>query len=150
MANLRAERLVARHFALIAEGRRMEAAALYAEDFTNFGRRAGRSGVEVILRALGEAFPDQRHEIVEMVSDGEMVTCRLIMRRTHLGRPSLPIVLGGLLAGVEPTGRRVEVEQIHMFRVRGETITEHFAVRDDLGMGWQLGLLPDAPSAPPS
>ncbi len=104
----------------------------------------------MILRALGEAFPDQRHEIVEMVSDGEMVICRLIMRGTHLGQPSLPIVLGGLLAGVEPTGRRVEVEQIHMFRVRDGTITEHFAVRDDLGMGRQLGLLPDAPSAPPS
>ncbi len=150
MANLQAERLVARHFELIAEGRRMEAAALCAEDFINFGRRIGRSGVEVILRALGEAFPDRRHEIVEMVSDGEIVICRLIMRGTHLGQPSLPIVLGGLLAGVEPTGRRVEVEQIHMFRVRDGMITEHFAVRDDLGMARQLGLLPDAPSAPPS
>ncbi len=145
MANLEAVRVVAQHWDLIAQGRRMEAAALAADDFTNFGRRIGRSGIEVILRALGEAFPDQRHEIVEMVSDGEEVTCRLIMRGTHLGQPSLPLVLGGVLAEVEPTGRRVEVDQIHMFRVRDGKISEHFAVRDDLGMGRQLGLLPEGP-----
>jgi len=76
-----------------------------------------------------------------------------MVRRAPLGvqqpgydRP-LPqsIILGGVLAGVEPTGRRVEVEQIHMFCVRDGQLTEHFAVRDDLGMGRQLGLLPDAP-----
>ncbi len=145
MANLEAVRVVAQHWDLIAQGRRMEAAALAADDFTNFGRRIGRSGIEVILRALGEAFPDQRHEIVEMVSDGEEVTCRLIMRGTHLGQPSLPLGLGGVLAEVEPTGRRVEVDQIHMFRVRDGKISEHFAVRDDLGMGRQLGLLPEGP-----
>jgi predicted ester cyclase len=145
MANLEAERVVAQQFELMSEGKPTEVAALFAEDATNFGRQVGRSGFEATLRALGEAFPDQRWEIVEMVSDGEMVTCRTIMRGTHLGQPSRPMVLGGVLAGVEPTGRRVEVNSIHMFRVRDGKLTEHFAVRDDLGMGRQLGLLPEAP-----
>jgi predicted ester cyclase len=141
MANIEAERLVAQLFKLSSE----EAAALFAEDATNFGRRVGRSGVEKIFRALDEAFPDRSTEIVQIVSDGEMVTCRTTMRGTHLGQPSVPFVLGSLLAGVEPTGRRIEVDSIHMFRVRDGKLTEHFAVRDDLGMGRQLGLLPDAP-----
>lgn len=142
MANIEAERVVAQLFEVSSE----EAADLFAEDATNFGRQAGRAGVEKIFRALDEAFPDRSTEIVEMVSDGEMVTCRTIMTGTHLGRPSVPFVLGGVLAGVEPTGRRVEMESIHMFRVRDGKLTEHFAVRDDLGMGRQLGLLPDAPA----
>jgi predicted ester cyclase len=141
MANIEAERLVAQLFKLSSE----EAAALFAEDATNFGRRVGRSGVEKIFRALDEAFPDRSTEIVQIVSDGEMVTCRTTMRGTHLGQPSVPFVLGSLLAGVEPTGRRIEVDSIHMFRVRDGKLTEHFAVRDDLGMGRQLGLLPDLP-----
>jgi predicted ester cyclase len=135
------ERVVAQLFQLNSE----EAADLFAEDATNFGRRVGRAGVEKIFQALDEAFPDRSTETVEMVSDGEMVTCRTTMRGTHLGRPSVPFILGGVLAGVEPTGRRVEMESIHMFRVGDGKLAEHFAVRDDLGMGRQLGLPPDAP-----
>jgi len=46
-----------------------------------------------------------------------------------------------MLAGVAPTGKRVQVLQFHSFRVSGSQISEHSAVRDDLGMLLQLGLL---------
>ena len=45
------------------------------------------------------------------------------------------------LKGVKPTGKRVEVLHFHSFRVRGGQITEHAAVRDDLGMLIQLGVI---------
>ena len=49
---------------------------------------------------------------------------------------------GGMLVGVNPTGRTFEVQHIHMYRVLGGKIAEHFANRDDVGMMRQLGLLP--------
>jgi predicted ester cyclase len=145
VANADIERIVQRQFELLAEGKRAEAAATFSDDAINNGLHIGRSGVEAVLRALGEAFPDQRHEIVEMVSDGELVASRVTMTGTHLGMPSVPFVVGGVLAGVEPTQRRVEVAALHMHRIRDGKIIEHFAVRDDLGMGRQLGLLPEGP-----
>ena len=43
----------------------------------------------------------------------------------------------------EPTtGKRVAARQSHWFRVVNGKITEHWAVRDDLGMMWQLGVMP--------
>ena len=64
------------------------------------------------------------------------------MTGTHLGQPTrLPAAFGGLLAGVTPTGKKVEVLQFHSFRIRGDEISEHSAVRDDLGMYKQLGLI---------
>jgi hypothetical protein len=46
-----------------------------------------------------------------------------------------------MLNGVAPTGKQVEVLHFHSFRVAGGQITDHAAVRDDLGMLMQLGLL---------
>jgi hypothetical protein len=40
-----------------------------------------------------------------------------------------------------PTRRKVEVLQFHSFRLSGGEITEHAAVRDDLGMLKQLGMI---------
>jgi predicted ester cyclase len=40
-----------------------------------------------------------------------------------------------------PSGGRVSVELAHMFRLRDGKIAEHWAVRDDLGMMQQLGVL---------
>jgi len=63
------------------------------------------------------------------------------MTGTHRGKPTLPEVFSGMLKGVEPTGKRAEVLHFHSFRVRGGQIAEHAAVRDDLGMLIQLGLI---------
>ena len=64
------------------------------------------------------------------------------MTGTHLGEPhALPEAFGGMLTRVAPTGKKVRVLQFHSFRVSGGAITEHAAVRDDLGMCKQLGLV---------
>ena len=42
-------------------------------------------------------------------------------------------------------GRRFAVTQTHWFRVDGGTVVEHWANRDDLGMGRQLGWTPPTP-----
>jgi predicted ester cyclase len=47
----------------------------------------------------------------------------------------------GMLTGVAPTRKAVRVLQFHSFLVRDGQILEHEAVRDDLSMLLQLGLL---------
>ena len=118
------------------------AAAFYTTDAKNHGRTVGRAGMQKVFEALFSAFPDFRYQIEEETAEGDRVVCKVVMTGTHLGPPTpLPEIFSGMLAGVAPTGKRVEVLQFHSFRIRDGKITEHAAVRDDLGMCLQLGLV---------
>jgi predicted ester cyclase len=118
------------------------AAAFYAEDAVNHRQKVGRAGMRRVFEALFSTFPDFHYEILEETEDGDRVVCKVMMTGTHRGQPvGMPEAFGGMLAGVAPTGKRVEVLQFHSFRVRGSQICEHAAVRDDLGMCIQLGLI---------
>ena len=135
--------LVAR---LYAEGiNRQDAvasAAFYALDAKNHGRTVGRDGMQLVFQALFSTFPDFAYRIVEATSEEDRVVCKVVMTGTHGGEPTtMPRAFGGLLMGVPPTRKKVEVLQCHGFRIRGEEIAEHSAVRDDLGMYKQLGLI---------
>ncbi len=121
------------------------AAAFYASDAKNHGRTVGREGMREVFEALFSVFPDFLYRIEEATAEGDRVVCKVTMTGTHLGEPTLPDVFGGMLAGVAPTGRKVKVLQFHSFRVRDGQITEHAAVRDDLGMLKQLQLI-EAPA----
>jgi len=117
------------------------AAAFYAEDAKNHGRTVGREGMRRVFEGLFSVFPDFHYRIDEATCEGERVVCKVTMTGTHRGQPSMPELFGGMLHGVAPTGRRVEVLQFHSFRVREGRIAEHAAVRDDLGMLIQLGVV---------
>ena len=51
----------------------------------------------------------------------------------------------GELMGIAPTGKRVAAQQTHWFRAVDGKLAEHWAVRDDLGMLRQLGVMPPQP-----
>jgi predicted ester cyclase len=117
------------------------ATACFTPDISNHGRAAGREGMAAIYRSLYQAFPDYRFEVEQLLVDGDWATAVYRQTGTHRGTPDLP-VLGGLLHGVPPTGNSVSVLNIHVYRIADGLIAEHRAVRDDLGMMQQLGLLP--------
>ena len=117
------------------------AAAFYAEDAKNHGRTVGREGMRRVFEGLFSVFPDFHYRIDEATCEGERVVCKVTMTGTHRGQPTMPELFGGMLKGVAPTGKRVEVLQFHSFRVRSGQVAEHAAVRDDLGMLFQLGLV---------
>src|SRR5688500_1344390 len=117
------------------------AAALYAADAVNHGRTVGRQAMQEVFETLFETYPDFNYRILEATAEDDRVVCKVMMTGTHLGEPTrMNTAFGGMLKGVKPTGRKVEVMQFHSFRVRGGEIVEHAAVRDDLGMLKQLGL----------
>ena len=117
------------------------AAAFYAVDAKNHLRTVGREGMRKVFEGLFSVFPDFHYRIDEATAAGDRVVCKVTMTGTHLGQPVLPEVFSGMLKGVAPTGKRVEVLHFHSFRVRDGQIAEHAAVRDDMGMMLQLGLV---------
>lgn len=116
-------------------------ARFYALDARNHGVRVGREGMERLFGALFTVFPDWHYTIEQMVAEGDRVICNVTFRGTHLGVPPLASAFRGALNGVTPTGKRIQVSHVHIFRIINGEIAEHEAVRDDLAMMWQLGLL---------
>jgi predicted ester cyclase len=119
------------------------AAACFDASGTNHGRTAGPSGMERIYRSLYSTFPDYHWEIQLLIAEGDSLALHVIQTGTHRGIPELP-VLGGLIQKVAPTGKPVSVPNIHLYQMKDGLILTHQAVRDDLGMMQQLGLLPEA------
>ena len=116
-------------------------AAFYAVDARNHGREVGRTGMQKVFETLFAVFPDFNYRIEESTAEGDRVVCKVVMTGTHRGQPVLPDVFGGMLKGVAPTGKPVRVLQFHSFRITDGQISEHAAVRDDLGMLQQLGIV---------
>ena len=117
------------------------AAAFYSVDAKNHGHTVGRAGMQKVFEMLFATFADFHYHIIEATAEDDRVVCKVTMTGTHRGQPALAQAFGGMLNGVAPTGRQVSVLQFHSFRIRGGEIAEHAAVRDDLGMLKQLGLM---------
>ena len=151
MGSPEAEAVVLEQVRLLNEGDVAGSAATFADPAINHGMQVSRERIEAVLRSLRMALPDLKSETLEMVSDGEVAVCRAMLTGTHLGTPEIPFVQGGVFSMVEPSGKRIEMMQMHWFRVRDGKIIEHWAVRDDLTMARQLGVVADpfAPSPSP-
>ena len=109
---------------------------LVAPDYLNFDAPPGRDrgpesmlGIATMLRA---AFPDLHFTVEELVAEGDTIMGRVTMSGTHQGP----------FQGMPPTGRSFQQDQMHLVRFRDGKAIEHRAVRDDLGMMRQLGVIP--------
>jgi predicted ester cyclase len=122
------------------------AAACFATAGSNHGRIVGPSGMVRVYESLYAAFPDFHWEIQALFGEVDWVAAQILMTGTHRGVPELP-VFGGLMHRESPTGKFVSVLNIHIYQMQDGLIAKHSAVRDDLGMMQQMGLLPAAPHA---
>jgi steroid delta-isomerase-like uncharacterized protein len=94
----------------------------------------GRAGLRMIFEKLGKAFPDAKFTVEDVIVDGNRVVARGKMAGTNTG--DLEFTRWPLKA----TGRRIEVGHVHVFRVEGDKIVEHWGYRDDFAMMRQLGV----------
>jgi predicted ester cyclase len=118
------------------------AAAFFASGATNHGHVVGPSGMERVYKSLYATYPDYHWEIRALFGEGDWVALHVLQTGTHLGTPELP-VFGGLIHNVPPTGKVVSVANIHLYQMQDGLIAKHSAVRDDLGMMQQKGLMPE-------
>lgn len=108
-------------------------------------RGTGPAAFYATARWLRSAFSELAWEVHDAAQDGDLV----VLHTTMTGRQTGPFVAYGPKARVEmvfpPKGRRFVVTQTHWFRVHDGQVAEHWANRDDLGMGEQLGWTPPTP-----
>jgi predicted ester cyclase len=89
-----------------------------------------------MLRAYYAAFPDMRHDMLEILPSGNSVTVRLTVHATH----------EGTYEGIPATGRKVAVGAIHILRISSGRIAEWWAAEDDLGLLRQIGAVIGPPA----
>lgn len=100
------------------------------------GTPDGPEGFRQVFGRLFTAFPDVRFELEDVLCDGDKVVSVGFMSGTNDGE----------LAGMKPTGRSFRARHVHIFTFDGEgRLREHLAVRDDVEMLRQLGMVPGPP-----
>ena len=108
-------------------------------------RGTGPAAMYATARWLRTAFSDLAWKVHAVVHDNDLV----VVHATMSGRQTGPFVAyrpdGEIAAVFPPRGRTFAVTQTHWFRMRDGRVAEHWANRDDLGMGQQLGWNPPTP-----
>jgi predicted ester cyclase len=101
------------------------------------GMPPGKEGVKLFVKALRSAFPDLKITLDLAVAEGDLV----VHHATTTG------TMKGEFAGMPPSGKKATWEAIHITRIKGDKIVEHWAVQDQLGMLQQLGFIPTPEAA---
>jgi steroid delta-isomerase-like uncharacterized protein len=92
----------------------------------------GRDGLKQVVRAFLAGCPDLHITIDQLLAEGDMVTKRWTYHATHTGD----------LAGLPPTGKRIAMSGLELFRLEGGKIVECWLGYDNLSLMHQLGIIP--------
>jgi predicted ester cyclase len=93
---------------------------------------SGPEGFQAIVSIMRGAFSNLSFEEQRIICQGDTVALWTVMRGRHTGE----------FHGLRPTGQVIQQQQIHWIRVRDGKLVEHHAVRDDLRLLVQLGIIP--------
>jgi steroid delta-isomerase-like uncharacterized protein len=117
---------------------------LVAPDFVDHanppGLPHGPEGFKVALTLFRSAFPDMHVTVEDHVAEGDRVARRMTIQGTHRGD----------LFGIPPTGKPMATTGIHLVRLAGGKLVEHWGINDDVGMLQQLGVVPGPGLGQPS
>ncbi len=108
-------------------------------------RGVGPAAFLATARWLTTAFSELKWDVDDVVEQGDLV----VTHATMSGRQTGPFISYGPdarpVAAFPATGRSFAVTQTHWMRLDDGMVIEHWANRDDLGMGQQLGWTPPSP-----
>jgi steroid delta-isomerase-like uncharacterized protein len=91
-----------------------------------------RDGLKEMVRGFRAGCPDLYIAIDQLVAEGDMVTKRWSFHATHTAD----------LAGLPPTGKRIAMSGLELFRLAGGKIVECWTAYDNLSLIQQLGVIP--------
>jgi steroid delta-isomerase-like uncharacterized protein len=89
----------------------------------------GTGGVSNLLQIISAGFSDLRFEILDIFGSEDRVTMRFIATGTQTGE----------FLNVPPTGKRIEINGIHIYRISGEKVVETWQLADVWGLMRQVG-----------
>jgi predicted ester cyclase len=122
---------------IFGEGKLAVADEVVAPDYIEHvslppGMPTGIPGLKAFVAGLRAAFPDFKYIIEDEFAEGDRVVQRLTASGTHQGE----------FLGMPATGKKATWSEIHMGRVAGGKLIEHWANSDQMGMLQQLGISP--------
>ena len=88
----------------------------------------GLEGIKGEVRRHRTSFPDWHERVDDIVAEGDRVVIRFTSTGTHQGE----------FAGIAPTGRKVSIQEIAIFRIVGGKIVEQWGMPDIHGLLEQL------------
>jgi predicted ester cyclase len=89
---------------------------------------------------MGSVLSDWSITLEDLVAEGDRVAFRWTAYATH----------SGPYMGVQPTGKRVTMTGISIYRIADGKVIEDWHVTDNLGFQKQLGVVPDMNQVPES
>jgi steroid delta-isomerase-like uncharacterized protein len=114
------------------------AVELFATDVVDHdpgpGQRPGREGFREFFRALAGAFPDAHFDPEYLVADDDHVCVAYMLTGTHRGP----------FHDIPATDKRVEARGVQIGRFEHAHIVERWGSTDELGIMWQIGVIPGA------
>jgi predicted ester cyclase len=101
----------------------------------------GLEGFKQFPRMLKQGFPDVHVTIERVISDGDRIGARWVIRGTHNGVfPLLPL---------RPTGRKITLPVNEILHVRDGKLAELWLELNILSVAQQLGVIPPLEKLPP-
>lgn len=94
------------------------------------GVAGGPDGYLSTARYMRSAFSGARWQVDDFIADGDKFACRVTFSGKHTGD----------FLGIAPTGKDVEVQHLHFYRVADGQAKEHWGARDELTLLRQLGM----------
>jgi steroid delta-isomerase-like uncharacterized protein len=92
----------------------------------------GLDALNALARTFSDAVPDMKHEIQEVVSVGDTLAARIILKGTHRDE----------LLGAPATGNAFHVDQAIFAHLRDGKIAEVWEVVDTAALMQQIGAMP--------
>lgn len=96
------------------------------------GQGPGPEGIKPIIRSFGEAFPDVRIVIHDLIQVPGQIAVRAEITGTHLGQ----------LFGIAATGKKVSFRLHEFHALDGERVVTTWHMEDWFGLFLQLGQFP--------
>ena len=111
---------------------------LVTEDFVDHGAPPGvpqgREGYVAILGFVTQVL-EVKYEVHDMIAEGDKVAIRATARGRHTVDTQ----------GFPATGKPYAMATMHIYRAEGDKLAEHWGVRDELGVLWQVGAVTPPP-----
>ncbi len=111
---------------------------IYAPDYVNHttvagGDLHGLGGVRSVMNAFRTGFPDVNVIIDDVIDAGDKIVTRATGYGTHAGE----------FRGIAPTGKKIEVRIISIFRIADGKIVERWENMDTMTLMQQIGAIPE-------
>ena len=99
-----------------------------SEDFNDI---VGHKGMEDFMQLVIKAIPDYKIQIEDIFATEDRLALRFVASGTHNGE----------FLGYPPTGKKIKVNQINLYRFDGDKIAETWQLMDMAGFFRQIGIL---------